>query len=131
MHETQESVGKWALENFGKPTPLVVLRRSCDELLEAIEVCVVNNDDTRAMFRIIRMVLKSLDHHAHAPEGMARLIPLIAEELADTTIVNLHAAQGMGINLQESVDAKMKVNRKRLWDVHEDCTAQHIEEKVS
>lgn len=124
--ETQLTIGSWATKNFGKPTPLAVLRRSCDELLEAMEVCVINNDATRTMFAAMRMGLKHLDSHAHTPQMQEQLIPLIAKELADSMIVNYHAAEVMGVEIHGLIDSKMYVNRRRKWKQNADGTGQHI-----
>ena len=128
MHETQETVGQWATENFGKPTALAVLRRSCDELLEAIEVCVVTNEATRTMFKAMRLGLDHLDKYALPDAMLPKIKDLIAEELADSTIVNYHAATVLEIDLQAAVTAKMDINRRRKWKQNKDGTGQHIDE---
>lgn len=128
MKETQETIGKWATDNFGKPTQLAVLKRSCDELLEAMEVCVVNNDSTNTIFNTIRFFLTQLDAHAHSREDLYRLTPTIAEELADSMIVNYHAAAVMNIHIHTFIDQKMEINRRRLWKKNADGTGQHIDE---
>jgi hypothetical protein len=114
--ETQETIGKWATENFGRPTPLAVLRRSCDELLEAMEVCVVNNLATRTMFSAMRRGLEHLDKYALPEDKIYKLTPEIAKELADSMVVNYF------------VDRKMDVNRRRKWKKNADGTGQHIDE---
>ena len=126
--ETQETIGKWATENFGRPTPLAVLRRSCDELLESMEVCVVNNLATRTMFSAMRRGLEHLDKYALPEDKIHKLIPEIAKELADSMVVNYHAATVMNVDIHDFVDRKMDVNRRRKWKKNADGTGQHIDE---
>jgi hypothetical protein len=129
MHETQETIGKWAIEKFGRPRPLAVLRRSVDELLEAIELTVVENEATRTMFKAMRLGLKHLDNYELGPDVVHRLTPEIMMELADSEIVNKHAAESMHCDLQSFIDKKMEINRARLWKMNGDGTGQHTEEK--
>lgn len=126
--ETQETIGKWATENFGRPTPLAVLRRSCDELLEALEVCVINNLATRTMFSAMRMGLEHLDKYALPDDKLHKLTPEIAKELADSMVVNYHAATVMNVDIHDFIDRKMDVNRRRKWKRNADGTGQHIDE---
>ena len=128
MKETQETIGQWATTNFGRPTPLAVLRRSCDELLEALEVCVVNNLATRTMFAAMRKGLEHLDAYAIPEDKIHVRIPEIAKELADSMVVNYHAATVMNVNIHSFIDAKMDVNRRRKWKRNADGTGQHITE---
>lgn len=130
LTEDQETIGAWALANFGRPTVLAVLRRSCDELLEAMEVCVIDNTATRTMFRAMRMGLEHLDNYALPNDRIHNLIPLVAEELADSEIVNKHAATVMNVNLNSFVQKKMEVNRRRKWKSNGDGTGQHVDEDV-
>lgn len=126
--ETQLTIGGWAVANFGKPTPLAVLRRSCDELLEAMEVCVVNNEATRTMFSAMRMGLKHLDTHAHTPQMQGQLSGEIAKELADSMIVNYHAAEVLSVDIHTFIDHKMDINRRRKWKQNADGTGQHVDD---
>lgn len=130
MHETQDTIGPWAVETFGRPTPLAVLRRSCDEILEAMEVCVVNNEATRTMFKAMRMGLEHLDKYAHTQDVLHRLAHRIAEEIADSEIVNKHAAYVLKVDLQTYIDRKMEINRRRKWKSNGDGTGQHVDEDV-
>lgn len=128
--EDQFTIGKWATENFGKPNVLAVLRRSCDELLEAMEVCVVQNEATRTMFKAMRLGLEHLDKYALLNEQINELLPMIAEELADSEIVNKHAAAVMSIDLNAYVQHKMTINRRRKWKTKADGTGQHVDEDI-
>jgi hypothetical protein len=128
--EDQFTIGKWATENFGKPNILAVLRRSCDELLEAMEVCVVENEATRTMFKAMRLGLSHLDKYALSNEHQLKLVDAIGYELADSEIVNKHAAAVMGIDLNSYVQRKMEINRRRTWKKNADGTGQHVEEDI-
>jgi 3D (Asp-Asp-Asp) domain-containing protein len=128
--EDQFTIGKWATENFGKPNILAVLRRSCDELLEAMEECVVQNEATRTMFKAMRLGMEHLDKYKLPDEVLTAGIPVIAAELADSEIVNKHAAAVMGVNLDTYVQNKMTVNRRRKWKQNKDGTGQHVDEDI-
>jgi hypothetical protein len=128
--ETQETIGKWATENFGRPSPFAIVRRSLDELLEALEVTVIANEATRTMFKAMRMGLECMEKYAHKPDDQYRLTPEIAKEIADSMVVNYHAATVMNVDIHSYVDAKMVVNRNRKWKKNADGTGQHIEPNV-
>lgn len=128
--EDQFSVVAWATHTFGRPSALAALRRSCDELLEALELCVVNNKETHDIFRSMRLALARLDHYAQTDAIIRKLRPSIAEELADSAIVNYHAAQVLNIDLHSWIDRKMEINRRRRWETNEDGTGQHVDEDI-
>ena len=130
LMEDQFTIGKWATENFGKPDILAVLRRSCDELLEAMEECVVSNNATRVMFSAMRMGLEHLDKYKHSPDVLYAATPLIAAEIADSEIVNRHAAAVLNIDLNSYVQEKMAINRRRKWKQNKDGTGQHVDEDI-
>ena len=130
LSEDQETIGRWAVQNFGSPNVLAILRRQCDELLETMELCVVNNEATRTMFKAMRMGLEHLDKYAHSREDQLRLASAIGQELADTHIVGYHAANVLGIDLQGFITEKMKVNRRRKWERNADGTGQHVDEDI-
>ena len=128
--ETPETVGQWAVNQFGRPTPLAVLRRMCDEVLEGMELCVVGNEATRTMFKAFRMGLEHLDKYAHTPETQLQLAAPIAEEIADANIVSYHAMKILGKYIGEEIDRKMEINRRRRWKTNGDGTGQHVDEDV-
>lgn len=128
--EDQFTIGKWATENFGKPNILAVLRRSCDELLEAMEECVVSNEATRTMFKAMRLGMEHLDKYKLPDEVIQAAIPLIAAEVADSEIVNKHAAAVMNVDLNTYVQNKMAINRRRKWKQNKDGTGQHVDEDI-
>lgn len=130
MIETPDTVGEWAVKQFGTPTPLAVLRRMCDEVLEGMELCVIENEATRTMFKAFRMGLGHLDKYAHTPTNQMRLAEPIAEELADATIVGYHAASILGVVMFDEIDRKMDINRRRRWKSNGDGTGQHVHEDV-
>lgn len=131
MLEDQNSVSEWAIKQFGVPTPLAVLRRMCDEVLEGMELCVIENEATRTMFKAMRMGLNHLDKYElpktwHTPD----LIGEIAEELADASIVGYHAAGILGIVMVDEITRKMDINRRRRWKSNGDGTGQHVDEDL-
>lgn len=130
MIETPESVGLWAVKQFGGPTPLAILRRMCDEVLEGMELCVIENEHTRTMFKAFRMGLSHLDHYAYPHTHQLHLAESIAEELADANIVGYHAAALLGVVLFDEIDRKMDINRRRKWKSNGDGTGQHVDEDI-
>jgi len=128
--EDQFTIGKWATENFGKPDILAVLRRSCDELLEAMEECVVSNEATRTMFKAMRLGLEHLDKYRLSDEIIDNALDAIAFEIADSQIVNAHAATVMNVNLDKFIQEKMAINRRRKWKKNGDGTGQHVDEDI-
>ena len=95
--ETQETIGRWADEAFGKAASLwVIVSRLHAEELE---------------------LLKAVDHGA--PEA-------IRDEAADVAIVLYRLAQVAGFDLARAVNEKMAVNRQRKWMVFGDGTGQHV-----
>lgn len=128
--ETQETVGEWAINQFGRPTPLAVLRRMCDEVLEGMELCVMSNEATRTMFKAMRMGMKHLDAHALAEYDQLRFATPIAEEIADANIVSYHAMSILGRNSVQEIEHKMDINRRRRWNSNGDGTGQHVDEDI-
>lgn len=69
--------------------------------------------------------------------GLARAAEELDEaltELADVVIVLCHTFRGHWLLtplvwlLQSRIDAKMRINRSRTWNLHGDGTAQHVRE---
>lgn len=129
MIETPDTVGEWAVKQFGKPTPLAVLRRMCDEVLEGMELCVVSNQATNTMFKAFRMGLEHLDKY-ELKNSNVDVTEAIAEELADANIVGYHAASILGVVLFDEIDRKMDINRRRRWKSNGDGTGQHVDEDI-
>ncbi len=130
MLENPGTVGEWAINQFGRPTPLAVLRRMCDEVLEGMEVCVVGNEATRTMFKAFRMGLDHLDNYAHTERAQLQLSTLIAEEIADANIVSFHAMAILGHDSAREITNKMEINRRRKWKSNGDGTGQHVDEDI-
>lgn len=51
----------------------------------------------------------------------------LPDECADCMIVLLQVAATAGFDLQEAIDAKMKINRARKWNTKGDGVGQHID----
>lgn len=93
--ETQESIGAWADETFGKPVSnLSIAARALSELLELVDK------------------LTEDDNH-----------PGAAEELADVRIVLVRLERNF--NIQDEIDRKMKINRAREWTLDGNGHGQH------
>jgi len=126
--EDEMTVGSWAEENFGRPNILAVLRRMCDELLEAMEECVVSNTATRTMFKAMRGGMSLLDGYLLPSDELLLKTPIIASELADTFIVGYHGSRVLNVNIHSFVNQKMEINRRRKWKKNADGTGQHVKE---
>lgn len=99
--ETQRTISDWAVDTFGYPKSLEVIRgRLLKEVkeLELIDIW----DDSKAINKI-------------------------ADECADIYIVLVQVMATIGYDLHICVDRKMQINRNREWKLHGDGTAQHIE----
>lgn len=103
--ETQQTISEWAIKTFGEPSnvELVIwhMLMEADELKE-----------------------KLLSGGVYAKEELA-------EELADIFIVGYQCFTVLGVDANECVDRKMKVNRARRWNMNGDGTGQHIKEDRS
>lgn len=96
--ETQESINKWAVDTFGKRKYAYTSTiRMNLEVAELLD-CIAKQDWPRAR-----------------------------TECADIYIVLCSVASDFGTDLQDEVNKKMLINRKRKWQLHGDGTAQHID----
>ena len=94
--ETQQSITDWAVAVGINPDAQRAVERAGEELQEAIDA------------------FKSGDRHS------------IGVEIADVVICLNVAASKLGVNLQSLIDAKMKVNRARQWQLDETGGADHV-----
>ena len=95
--ETSQTIRKWGDDTFGEVKDLAALvRRASVEMDELMEA--LNSED-------------------HDEAG---------KEAADVVIL-LHRLMGLiGKDLDEEVDAKMAINRNRIWNIAGDGTGGHI-----
>ena len=101
MGETQASITQWAEETFGPCS----LSRAADRMIEEMdELMVVNH------------------LHCFSKDYATQL----REECADIVITMYRLASLAGFDVHAAVDAKMEVNRRRLWGVKGDGTGYHI-----
>ena len=94
--ETQMSINDWARSVGINANPRRSVERASEELAEA---------------------LVEIDAGQHLAAGI---------ELADVVVCLYVAASRIGVNLQNLIDAKMEVNRKREWRLDESGCAYHI-----
>ncbi len=95
--ETSASIRDWGDETFGKVSDLSVLAARARGELDELEQAIRSGDATE-----------------------------IGGEAADVTIL-LHRLAGLlGMDLAEQVDAKMRVNRARMWKAAGDGTGAHV-----
>ena len=95
-----------------------------------MEECVVSNEATRTMFKAMRLGMEHLDKYKLPDEVLYAATPLIAAELADSEIVNKHAAAVLHVDLNSYVQNKMAINRRRKWRQNKDGTGQHVDEDI-
>lgn len=100
--EDQASVTQWARETFGRPKSSWALWERC--LIEVEEA----EDVLREW---------AVGHTNYAELG---------PELADVLIVLYQVASQLGLNLNDEVAKKMKINRERKWSINDDGTGQHV-----
>jgi len=95
--ESSNTILLWGDETFGQvENPITLVNRARQELDELLDALNAENN-----------------HEA-------------GQEAADVTIL-LHRLMGLlGKDLAEEVDAKMKINRQRRWNVSGDGTGGHI-----
>jgi NTP pyrophosphatase (non-canonical NTP hydrolase) len=101
MTETQETVCAFADEKFGPATSNIrVAARANEEMAELLRA------------------LSADDNH-----------PKAAEEIADVVIILYRLARNLGTDLQDEIDRKMAINRKRTWKRDETGHGYHVRDK--
>ncbi len=101
MAETQESISQWCEATFG-PTGsnARVAARANEEMAELLRALTVD------------------DAQAKAPE-----------EIADIVIILFRLATRLGVDLQQEIDRKMAVNRRRVWNLDGSGHGYHVRAK--
>lgn len=97
INDTLTSVGEWAQQTFGTPTPMRAALRANTEMAEMLVAVNTNLPVDKQM-----------------------------EEAADVVIVLAQFARSHGKNLWDAVENKMRTNRARTWKVAADGTGQHV-----
>lgn len=93
--ETPLTVAMWAQETFGEVRPFVAAARANEEMAELLTATTLGDVDK------------------------------VGEELADVIIVLYHLAGSAGIDVQEEIDRKMRINRGRNWRKTDRGTGYH------
>jgi len=99
MIETQETINQWQLETFNCASPLRIAVRANVEMAELLHELIQPDNDQS-----------------------------IGLECADITIMMMGICGALGISLQDQIDYKMAINRKREWAVTPDGRVQHVSE---
>ena len=102
-NETQRSITQWAQKQFGASVSEVALRMNL-EVAELLSIAALHREPV------------SPEEHR-----------LIAEELADVEIMLRQVAEMCGVNLQNAVNWKMRINRQRAWTRLPGGRHQHVE----
>lgn len=126
--ENAETVGYWALKTFGEPHIISVLKRLVDEVIEAAELSVYESTYTKQLMKQVTVNMQALEQEGFSADKIDALRPSIGKELADVVIVAYHAAAVLGVDLDQLVTDKMRVNRNRKWKINPNGTGQHVEE---
>lgn len=103
MHETQKTISEWANKIFGIP----------DDNAERIMWRMLMEAD-----ELKEKLLSGEEWHSNE----------VADEIADIFIVGYQCFTVLGMDAQECIDRKMKINRARKWKLNGDGTGQHIKE---
>ncbi len=93
--ETYDSMGKWALEQFGRGKPLSCYAKLAEEFGELARPLQKQQYDKAIL------------------------------EMADMIVVLSHIAASLGLDLQRAVDEKMRVNHARTWERTPEGTYLH------
>jgi NTP pyrophosphatase (non-canonical NTP hydrolase) len=98
--ETQQSISEWADRTFGPVrTNISIAARVAQELAELLTLLAHDDNDPQA-----------------------------AEECADIVIILMRLVQRLQHDLAADIQAKMVVNRKRVWMLDGHGHGQHIED---
>lgn len=120
--ETQASIYEWMNATFPGTDPESPRKslRALEEMVELCLACGATERDVRAA------VVRELEKKGAA--GPDRRPDKIPSEAADVVIVLYGVAGINGFDLHKAVDAKMRVNRARKWNLNGDGTGYHIKE---
>jgi len=111
--ENQETIGAWGDETFGTAyCPMIIGARANTEMAELIREL--------AVAPAIPLSLRR-----EQPEAFER----VASEAADVLVLLYRLAHTCGFDLHEALDAKMRVNRGRVWKRDHDGTGHHVRVK--
>ena len=103
MIETQKSITDWTEATFGQATSNArVAARANEEMAELLRALTADDNHTKAV-----------------------------EEAADVVIILYRLAQRMGFDLHQEIDAKMAINRKRVWNITADGHGYHVRDKAA
>lgn len=121
-NETQSTIGQWARDTF--PGGDDLSPRHCIRLLEEVcELCLAAGAQPADLYRVCSADRPNgqawFESRPESPERVAR-------ELADVAIVIAVIAERRGVDLAAEVDAKMALNRRRVWRSNGDGTGYHV-----
>ena len=104
--ETQKSIGDWQSKTFPNVSLYSSVVRMLQEAHELVGLFWIDRDH-------------ALQHPQMPPTAK------IANEIADVYITLVGVAEKAGINIEQAVNDKMKVNRQRKWKIGKDGCGQH------
>jgi len=111
--ENQETIGAWGDATFGTAySPMIIGARANTEMAELIREL--------AVAPAIPLSLRR-----DQPEAFAR----VASETADVLVLLYRLAHTCGFDLQQALNAKMRINRERVWVKDHDGTGHHTRVK--
>lgn len=110
--ETQETIGAWGDETFGTAySAMIIGARANTEMAE-----------------LIRELARSPDLPEDDPDNK-QWVGAVAQEAADVLVLLYRLAHTCGFDLHEALDAKMRINRGRVWQKDNDGTGHHVRVK--
>lgn len=102
MKDLQKDISRWGAETFGDPAPRGLAIRGNKEMAE---------------------LLSGFENGRPNNE--------LAEECADVCFFLLQICEGLGYDLQEEVEKKFEINKRRSWAKGSDGSFQHVKENAA
>ena len=119
-HETQKSIAAWAKATFpgGNDRSHVHPLRLLEE---AVELCRATGANRIEIASTVNRIMGKFTDPYRDPEPAK-----VPAEIADVAILLDVLADRWEVDLQAEKNAKMKINRARIWICHGDGTGHHV-----
>lgn len=126
--ETIESISSWQRDTFGPPKDAKTYAlRLLDEVYE---LCLATGTTNNELWQVRRKAIEK-----HFEKTLPNIDPFeslpnpdkVSEEVADCIIVANNF--NLLFPVQEAINAKMGINRKRVWKLNGDGTGHHVRQE--
>lgn len=131
--ETSISIALWAEETFGPATAFSTVIRAQKEMNELIELLADNSPHMKALLAVQHCITQHMENHAaqtkkNLPSGLGDELKVMTE-VADVVIVLARIQRFLQASclMEEAVDFKMDINRKRVWKLDGNGHGQHVD----